>query len=221
MFRGLDVVAGYQVSWLLMFADYPRFVRSARGARIAVFLGLALTALWFMPLGLIASMIAGSADPGAMVYAVGIGWWGAVLLALATLTTNFVNIYMSALAFKSLRPRVSDRAGIWLIGGVGAALGLLSTRWLDSFATFTLLLAGLLVPIGGILLARYFVLRTDVRIADLYDAARPIRRLARLVDCRHLRLDRRRRSSSTPRSRSAGRCRAWSRRSLCMLRRRR
>jgi len=173
VFRGLDVVAGYQVSWLLMFADYPRFVRSAGGARIAVFLGLALTALWFMPLGLIASMTAGSADPGAMVYAVGIGWWGAVLLALATLTTNFVNIYMSALAFKSLRPRVSDHAGIWMIGGVGAVLGLLSTRWLDSFATFTLLLAGLLVPIGGILLARYFVLRADVRIADLYDARGP------------------------------------------------
>ena len=37
--RGLDIVAGYQVSWLLMFADYPRFVRSARGAGIAVFLG--------------------------------------------------------------------------------------------------------------------------------------------------------------------------------------
>ena len=173
VFRGLDIVAGYQVSWLLMFADYPRFVRSARGARIAVFLGLALTALWFMPLGLLASMIAGSADPGAMVYAVGIGWWGAVLLALATLTTNFVNIYMSALAFKSLRPRVSDQAGIWLIGGVGAALGLLSTRWLDGFATFTLLLAGLLVPIGGILLARYFVLRDDVRVPDLYDARGP------------------------------------------------
>jgi NCS1 family nucleobase:cation symporter-1 len=171
--RGLDVVTGYQVTWLLMFADYPRFVRSARGARMAVFLGLALTALWFMPLGLIASMIAGSADPGAMVYAVGIGWWGAVLLALATLTTNFVNIYMSALAFKSLRPSVSDEVGIWLIGGIGAALGLLSTRWLDSFATFTLLLAGLLVPIGGILLARYFVLRGSVRVEDLYDPRGP------------------------------------------------
>ena len=67
--RGLDVVAGYQVSWLLMFADYPRFVRSARAAGVAVFLGLALTALWFMPLGLVASALARSADPGEMVYA--------------------------------------------------------------------------------------------------------------------------------------------------------
>lgn len=174
-FRGLDIVAGYQVTWLLMFADYPRFVRSARGAGVAVFLGLALTALWFMPLGFIASIAAQSADPGAMVAAVGIGWWGAVLLALATLTTNFVNIYMSALAFKSLMPSVPDSPAVWLIGGVGAALGLLSTRWIEQFANLTLLLAGAFVPIGGILLAHYFVLRYYVDVPSLYAADGPYR----------------------------------------------
>ncbi len=173
--RGLDVVAGYQVSWLLMFADYPRFVRSARGARAAVFFGLALTALWFMPLGLIASTIARSPDPGAMVYAVGIGGWGAVLLAVATLTTNFVNIYMSALAFKSLRPSVGGAWATWLIGGIGATLGLLSTAWIEQFAGFTLLLAGAFVPIGGILLAHFFVLRRPVQVPDLYRADGPYR----------------------------------------------
>jgi purine-cytosine permease-like protein len=172
-FRGLDIVAGYQVSWLLMFADYPRYVRSARAAGIAVFLGLALTAAWFMPLGLISSAIARSADPGTMVFALGIGWWGAVLLALATLTTNFVNIYMSALAFKSLRPEARDVTAVWLIGGVGAALGLLSNAWIEQFAGLTLLLAGAFVPIGGILLAHYFALRLPVHVPDLYDPSGP------------------------------------------------
>jgi purine-cytosine permease-like protein len=171
--RGLDIVAGYQVSWLLMFADYPRYVRSARAAGIAVFFGLALTALWFMPLGLVAAALADSADPGDMVYSLGLGWWGATLLALAALTTNFVNIYMSALALKSLRPALADTVVIWLIGGIGAALGLLSAAWLDQFASFTLVLAGTLVPIGGILLAHYFVLGRPVNVADLYDPAGP------------------------------------------------
>lgn len=175
LFSGLDVVTGYQVSWLLMFADYPRYVASGRQAALAVFLGLALTALWFMPLGLIASLIAQSPDPGAMVYAVGIGWWGAVLVTLATLTTNFVNIYMSALAFKTLRPTVEDRVSVWLIGGVGAALGLLSTAWIEQFANLTILLAGVFMPIGGILLAHFVVLRRRVVVADLYVEDGPYR----------------------------------------------
>jgi NCS1 family nucleobase:cation symporter-1 len=167
--RGIDVTAGYQVSWLLMFADYTRYVRSARGAGIAVFLGLALTALWFMPLGFVAARVAGSDDPGAMIAALKVGWWGALLVAGATVTTNFVNIYMSALALKSLRPSLGDRTSVWVIGGLGAALSVLSSVWIARFADFTLLLAGLLVPVGGILLAHNFVLRRAIAIPDLYD----------------------------------------------------
>ncbi|MFI5178999.1 MAG: cytosine permease [Vicinamibacterales bacterium] len=167
--RGLDVTAGYQVSWLLMFADYTRYSRSPRGAAVAVFLGLALTALWFMPLGFVAARVAGSDDPGAMIAALGIGWWGALLVSLATLTTNFVNIYMSALALKSLRPATGDQTSVWIAGGLGAALSVLSSVWIARFADFTLLLAGLLVPVGGILLAHNFVLRRAIAIPDLYD----------------------------------------------------
>jgi purine-cytosine permease-like protein len=164
--RGFDVVFGYQTSWLLMFGDYSRYSKSGKAAGVAVFAGLGLTALWFVPLGLVASTIARSSDPGVMVEALGLGWWGGVLIVLATLTTNFVNIYMSALALKSLRPRIGDRTAIWLIGGVGAAISVLSTAWLDQLANFTLILAGLFVPVGGLLLA-HFVIR---RHADPVDA---------------------------------------------------
>ena len=171
--RGLDIVAGYQVSWLLMFGDYSRYVRSARGATIAVFLGLALTALWYVPLGFVAASIAKSDDPGAMVFTLGLGWWGAALLTLATLTTNFVNIYMSALALKSLRPGTGGQTAVWTIGGIGAAISVLSSAWLAWFGGLTLFIAGTLVPVGGVLLAHYFVLRRPVVVAHLYDAAGP------------------------------------------------
>ncbi len=166
--RGLDIVIGYQASWLLMFADYPRFVKSPRAAGWSVFLGLALTSLWFMPLGLVASVVAGSSDPGVMVSALSLGVWGALLVAVAALTTNFVNIYMSALALKSLRPSLSGPVGVWLIGGIGAALGLFSMGWLEQFASFTLVLASCLVPVGGLLLAHFLVLRVPTHVPDLY-----------------------------------------------------
>jgi len=173
--RGLDVVIGYQVSWLLVFGDYPRYTRSPKKAAAAVFLGLALTSLWFLPLGFVAARAAGSTNPGAMLAAAGIGGVGAVLLALATLTTNFVNIYMSALAWKSLVPAARDRASVWTIGLVGAALSLFS-GWLERYADFMLLLGGLLVPVGGVLLAHFFLLRRPVTVLDLYAEDGPMSR---------------------------------------------
>lgn len=170
LFHGFDLIFGYQTTWLLMFADYSRYSRVGRHAAIAVFAGLGVTALWFIPLGLIASRVAGSGDPGAMVFALGLGAWGAVLVSIGTLTTNFVNIYMSALALKSLRPDISNRTAVWLIGGVGSALSILSTELLDQLGAFTFVLGGLLVPIGGLLVAHFRILKRRDAAATLYPA---------------------------------------------------
>lgn len=176
--RGLDVVIGYQVSWILMFADYSRYTRSARGSATAVFLALASTSIWMMPLGAIAARAAASDDPGAMMQAVGLGSGGAVLLALATVTTNFVNIYMSSLAWKSLTPRATDTLVVWTIGIVGTALSALPGVWLEQYTNFMVVLGGVLVPIGGVLVAHYYLTgarRDDSLIPSLYDAAGPYR----------------------------------------------
>lgn len=171
--RGLDVVIAYQVSWILMFADYTRYTASARRGAVAVFLGLALSSLWFMPLGALAGRAAGGTDPGAMVEALHLGIAGALLVALGTLTTNFVNIYLSALAWKSVIPRASDSASVWSIGVVGAALSLLSRSLLDRYADLMIVLGALLVPVGGILLARFLTEDVPVDVAALYDRRGP------------------------------------------------
>ena len=169
--RGVDVVFGYQVSWLLMFSDYSRFTASPRASAWAAFGGLAVPALWFIPLGLLASRVTGSTDPGVMVTRMGLGWWGGALLILASLTTNFVNLYMSGLALKSLWPRASGRATVWIIGGIGAAMSFLSATWLARLADFTLLLAAVFVPVGGVLLAHYVRPVRRVQVQALYPPA--------------------------------------------------
>ena len=165
---GLDIVIAYQVSWLFFFADYPRFTRSPKKAQAAVFLGLALTSAWFMSLGYLSARAAGSSDPGAMMAALGLMGPGALLLALATIASNFVNIYMSALAWKSLFPRTRDAASVWAIGGIGAALSLLDQGWLARYGAFMAILGGLFVPVAGILFARFFLLRRPVVVEALY-----------------------------------------------------
>ena len=166
---GLDIVVGYQVSWILMFADYSRYTASARRASLAVFLGLALTSLWLMPLGAMAARAAGSSDPGAMLQTLRLGLSGAILMTVATVTTNFVNIYMSSLALRSLMPKAGDQVTVWSTGLIGAALSVFSGAWLERYASFMLVLGGILVPVGGILLARFYLVRSDVPVDALYD----------------------------------------------------
>ena len=167
----LDVVIGYQVSWLLMFADYSRYTRSATKAATAVFAGLALPALWLLPLGWILALVSGSDDPGTMLAATGAGWATAILITVASVTTNFVNIYMSSLAWRTLAPRSTGSGAVWTIGLLGTALGLLSSGLLNQFANLMVLLGSILVPVGGVFLAHFVVLRRRIDLDRVYDNA--------------------------------------------------
>ena len=51
---------------------------------------------------------------------------------------------------------------------IGAALSL-SKVWLDRYADFMLVLGALLVPVGGVLIARFVLLRRRVEVPELYD----------------------------------------------------
>jgi len=169
---GLDVVIGYQVSWLLMFADYSRYTRSGRAAGTAVFAGLAVPALWLVPVGWILARVAGSDDPGAMLAAANVGWWTAMLITLASVTTNFVNIYLSSLAWRTLVPSSSGVGTVWVIGLIGTALGAISSGWLSRFAELMVMLGSVLVPVGGVFLAHFIVLKKPIDVIAIYDTAR-------------------------------------------------
>lgn len=168
--QALDLVIAYQVSWILMFADYSRYSASPARSGLSVFASLSLTSILGMSLGALLCAISGSADPGAMLAAIGSPPLGAALLAIATITTNFVNIYLSALALRSLIPSIKDGPAVLVTGFIGAALSVLSREWIDGYAAFMGLLGLILVPLGGVALAQFFPFPKGVEPRELYEA---------------------------------------------------
>lgn len=107
-----------------------------------------------------------------MLAAAGVGWWTAILVALATVTTNFVNIYLSSLAWRTLSHRSTGAGTVWTIGLIGTALGLVSAGWLTRFAELMTWIGSVLVPVGGVFLAHFVMLRRPVDVNAVYDLRR-------------------------------------------------
>ena len=176
MWQALDIVIAYQVSWILMFADYSRYSASPAKSGFSVFASLSITSILGMALGALLCAVSGSADPGAMLAAIGSPPLGAALLATATITTNFVNIYLSALALRSLIPRVKDGPAVLFTGFVGAALSVLSREWIDGYSAFMGALGLILVPLGGVAIAQFFPFPNEMEPRELYAENGPFAR---------------------------------------------
>lgn len=96
----------------------------------------------------------------------------AVLITVASVTTNFVNIYLSSLAWRTLNHSSTGTGSVWVIGLLGTTLGLLSSGWLTQFAELMMLLGSVLVPVGGVFIAHFVVLKTTIDITRIYDVTR-------------------------------------------------
>jgi purine-cytosine permease-like protein len=63
---------------------------------------------------------------------------------------------------------------IWSIGIVGTGLSAVPGVWLEQYTNFMMVLGALLVPVGGVLVAHYYIHRPrmdEAFIAELYDPA--------------------------------------------------
>lgn len=181
-FPGLTAMVGFWATLSLNIPDFTRHVRRQRDQLVGQVLGLNTT----MPL----YAFIGVAVTSATVIIFGETIWDPVVLlsrfeskpllaismlalALATLTTNMAaNIVAPATSFSNLAPRrISMRAGCIATGVVGILVMPWKLLADPSGYIFTWLIgySALLGPLGGILIADYFIVRKrELRLADLY-----------------------------------------------------
>ena len=179
---GLTAMVGYWATLSLNIPDFSRFARSQRDQAIGQALGLPLTMTIYSFIGVAVTsativvfgapiwdpvaLMAKFNNPGLVILAL-------VTLAVATLSTNIAaNVVSPANDFSNLWPRgISFKTG-GLITGV---LGIVMCPWKlyadPSGYIFTWLIgySALLGPIGGIMIADYFLWRKRrLSVTDLY-----------------------------------------------------
>lgn len=181
-FPGLTGMVGFWATLSLNIPDFTRYARTQRDQVLGQAIGLPLFMGLFAFIGVAVTsatvVIYGEAIPNPVDLAGRMGGGMAVAislcaLAVATLSTNIAaNVVSPANAIINLAPRrASFRTGGLVTAGLGVAIfpwKLLEST--DSYI-FTWLMgySALLGPIGGILIADYFVLRrTRLDLSALY-----------------------------------------------------
>lgn len=167
---GVDLVIALPISWLPLVADYNRFARKSRGAFWGTFVGFAITNFWFLALGTMALLGAGvNQEPKDFAKAIALtAGWVALLILLADETHNaWADLYSSAVSLQNAFPKVKQR---WLILGLGVLTYVIAIALdITQYQNFLYLIGSLFVPLFGILLADYFVLRRRrYRVDEFY-----------------------------------------------------
>jgi len=161
--QGVDLVVALPVSWLPLVGDYSRFARRAAPAAVGTYIGYAIANVWFFMLGML-YVQALQTDPGGFVDALvkmmlplAAGWLALIVLLVGETDEAFANIYSTAVSIQNVVPRMTHAVLAVLVGVVAiiVAVGL----DLIAYEGFLLLIGGVFVPVFGILIADYYVLR--------------------------------------------------------------
>jgi len=165
----VDLVIAQPVSWLPLVADYNRFARPRSHSALGTYSGYAAGNVWFYALGALLVLGGGlvQASPAGLAQSIAslAGGWVVLLTLLVGETDEaFADIYSAAVSAQNVRERISQRRAILVVAAAGVAIA----AWLGgrpasatgTYQSFLFLLGSVFVPLFGVFVADYFVLRT-------------------------------------------------------------
>jgi putative hydroxymethylpyrimidine transporter CytX len=157
----VDGVVGVSVSWVPLASDYSRHAHSGREAALGAYVGYSVTQIACYALGLFTLVTVAKGDINEIYgsfLAVPLGGLAFAVLAIRELDQSFADTYSTAVSVQNLRPRW-DRRVLALVIGSLATLGSLALDTSDYY-NFLVLIGSVFVPLAGVFIVDYFVMRS-------------------------------------------------------------
>jgi nucleobase:cation symporter-1, NCS1 family len=161
--QGVDLVIALPVSWLPLVCDYSRFAKKATPAAVGTYIGYAIANIWFFALGMFYVQALQTAPEDfvtalvEMLLPMALGWLALIVLLFGESDEGFANIYSAAVSVQNLVSGVSLRVLALVTGAVVIAVAI--SIDLVQYENFLFLIGGIFVPVFGVFLADYYVLR--------------------------------------------------------------
>jgi putative hydroxymethylpyrimidine transporter CytX len=161
--QGIDIVVALPVSWLPLVCDFSRFGKKAAPAAIGTYIGYAIANIWFFALGVLYVQALQTDTVGfidalvLMLIPMALGWLALIVLLVGESDEAFANIYSTAVSLQNMAPWL--KAPVLALGVGVVSIVVAINLDMVGYETFLFLIGGVFVPVFGVFLADYFVLR--------------------------------------------------------------
>lgn len=154
-FSALDLVIAMPVSWMPLVADYNRFAKKGKTAMWATLIGFTLTNILFY----FGGVLLGTSDVIGIIVAIQMMFFGFLMLLLIVDEADnaFADVYSAAVSTQNIFSHISQKQLV--VGFTAASAVLAMVVSIQQYEIFLLLIGAIFVPLFGVVLTDYYVVR--------------------------------------------------------------
>lgn len=154
-FVALDIVIAMPISWMPLVSDYNRFAKTSKGAFIGTLSGFSITNIIFY----VGGLLFGVGDISSIIISIQAILSGFILLVMIVdeIDNAFADIYSAAISSQSIFHNLNQRHLIIGFSIVSTILAIFVS--IEGYEQFLFLIGALFIPLFGVLLTDYFVIK--------------------------------------------------------------
>lgn len=157
--QAIELAVAMPLSWLPLISDYTKEAEKPFAATFASSATYCVVSCWMYIIGMGAAILTNESDIAQIMLKAGLGNAALVVIILSTVTTTFLDAWSASISFRTIWAKASEKwtaVIVTVIGAVGAIL-----FPMDNITNFLYFIGSVFAPMIAILLADYFVLKTD------------------------------------------------------------
>lgn len=156
-YEALAITVGSFALGAVIGGDYTQYSKSRKDVIKACVVGVFPTGVLMIIAGMILTVTSGSSDVTQAFLSIGSPVLGVIALILATWTTNATNAFSGGVALVHVFniPPEKERLAVGIAGSVGTLLAVIGI--LDYFEPIMSLLSAMIPPVGGVMIASYWL----------------------------------------------------------------
>jgi len=157
----VELSVAMPLSWFPLISDYTRKAEKPFGATLASALTYGVVSCWMFLIGMGGAILAGTGDISVIMVRAGLGLLGLIIVVFSTVTTTFLDAYSAGVSSLSISHKLNEKAAAIVVALLGT-LGAIFFN-MDNITNFLYLIGSVFAPMVAVLIADYYIVKTDCR----------------------------------------------------------